>query len=71
MTLQIKSTDMILGTPLKPMREFVRHLASWHQHSFDCAVLKEHLSLDEESAQSVLSELESQVLYQDGRERRV
>lgn len=60
MTLQIKSTDLISGTPLKEVRAFFRHLASWHQHSFALSILKEYLSLDQDSAQSLANELENQ-----------
>ena len=60
MTLQIKSTDIISGTPLKEVRAFFRHLVSWHQHSFEMSALQEYLSLDNESAQTLANELRCQ-----------
>jgi predicted transcriptional regulator len=42
------------------VRDFFRHLMSWHQHSFQLQRLRAHLSLDEESALSLAAELETQ-----------
>jgi hypothetical protein len=60
MTLQIRSTDTIAGILIKKVRRFFRHLVSWHQHSFELRRLQEQLSLDEESALALATELERQ-----------
>lgn len=60
MTLQIRSADAISGVPIKKVRSFFRHLVSWHQHSFELARLQEQLSLDQESALALATELQTQ-----------
>jgi hypothetical protein len=60
MTLQIRSTDTISGFPIKKIRDFFRHIVSWHQYSFALPQLQEQLSLQKESAIAVAIELQSQ-----------
>jgi hypothetical protein len=60
MTLQIRSDETISGIPIKKVRAFFRQLVSWHQHSFELPRLQEHLSLNQESALALLTELETQ-----------
>jgi hypothetical protein len=60
MTLQIKSTDVVSGIPIIEVRDFFRHIASWHHDSFDLADLREQFSLDEKSAMALASELVAQ-----------
>jgi len=60
MTLQIRSSETILGIPIKKVRGFFRRLVEWHQHSFDLPRLQEQLSLDKESALALAEELEAQ-----------
>ena len=60
MTLQIRSKDTISGIPIINVRDFFRHLVSWHQHSFFLSDLQERLSLDERSALALAAELETQ-----------
>jgi predicted nucleotidyltransferase len=57
MTLQIKSTGTISGTPIKQVRSFFRHVVSWHHDSFELAWLQRQLSLNERSALALVSEL--------------
>lgn len=42
------------------VRDFFRHLVSWHQHSFQLVRLQEQLSLDEGAALALAAELETQ-----------
>jgi hypothetical protein len=60
MMLQISSADTISGIPIKRVREFFRCLVSWHQHSFELALLQKQLLLDEESALALATELRTQ-----------
>ena len=56
MTLQIRSTDMISGIPIKKVRGFFRHLVSGHQHSFELLRLQQELSLERQSALALVTE---------------
>jgi hypothetical protein len=58
MTLQIRSTEVISGIPIKQVRGFFRHLVAWHRNSFELPNLQEQLSLDKQSALALASELE-------------
>ena len=60
MTLLIRPTDTISGLPITKVRAFFRHLASWHQHSFDLPGLQRQFALDKESAQVLASALKNQ-----------
>jgi hypothetical protein len=60
MTLQIRSKNTLSGIPIIKVRDFFRHLVSWHQRSFFLSDLQEQFSLDEGFALALAAELETQ-----------
>jgi predicted transcriptional regulator len=60
MTMQISMADTLAGVPIKQVRWFFRHVAGWHNKSFDIKSLHGKLTLDETSAQSLVRELVAQ-----------
>jgi hypothetical protein len=60
MTLQIKKMDNISGIPIMQVRSFFQYIVACHRSSFDLPYLREKLSLDEEPAMALASELVAQ-----------
>ncbi len=60
MTLQIRTSDTISGIPIKRVRSFFQHVVSCHQESFELTWLQDQLTLDEQSATALASELVAQ-----------
>jgi len=56
-TLQIKSADAVSGIPIMRVRDFFQRVVAWHRDSFDLPCLRDQLSLDENPAMALASEL--------------
>ena len=57
MTLQIKNADAVSGIPIMRVRDFFQRIVAWHRDSFDLPCLRDQLSLDENPAMVLASEL--------------